>query len=156
MRQARQGLIVMISSMSGRMALPVLGAYASSKFALEGLSEALRHECRPFGIRVTVVEPGAYDTEMFGRNRRYARSAHAPDGPYAGLLKAADERFQETVKKSMGAPDEVARLVVSLLSKPNPRMRYAIGPGVRLRSAALRLAPYGLVDFLVSRALKSP
>jgi NAD(P)-dependent dehydrogenase (short-subunit alcohol dehydrogenase family) len=138
------------------MALPVLGAYAASKFALEGLSEALRHECRPFGIRVTLVEPGAYDTEMFGRNRRYARAALLPDGPYAGLMKASDERFRQTVQKKMRPPDEVAALVVSLLAKPSPRVRYAIGPGVRLRSALLRFAPYSLVDFLVSRVLKSP
>jgi NAD(P)-dependent dehydrogenase (short-subunit alcohol dehydrogenase family) len=156
MREAGDGLVVMMSSVSGRMALPGLGAYASSKFALEGLSEALRHECRPFGIRVTLVEPGAYDTDMFSRNRRYARRAFEPNGPHTTIMKRCDERFRAVVDERKRDPEEVGRLVVSLLSNSNVRMRYPLGPGVSTRLALMKFAPYGLVDYLARRVMKSP
>lgn len=156
MREAGDGLVIMMSSVSGRMALPGLGAYASSKFALEGLSEALRHECRPFGIRVTLVEPGAYDTDMFGRNRRYCRRAFEPEGAYTPIMKRCDERFREVVDQKKRDPQEVGHLVVSLLSNSNPRMRYPLGPGVSTRLALMKFAPYGLVDYLARRLMKSP
>ncbi|MBT3222538.1 MAG: SDR family NAD(P)-dependent oxidoreductase, partial [Proteobacteria bacterium] len=153
MRQAKKGLIIMISSVSGRVAMPVIGAYASSKFALEGMSEALRHESRPFGVQVTLVEPGAYATEMFGRNRRYAERAFDEASPYYELMKAADEWFSSVVAKRKADPVEVGRLVTSLMTRRQVKMRYPIGPGVKLRLGLMQWMPYGLLDRLYGRIL---
>ncbi len=151
--RAVRGLVVFMSSMSGRSALPGLGAYAASKFALEALGEAWRHELAPFGVRVVLVEPGAYRTEIFGRNRRLGRRAQDAASPYASLVTRVDDVATRAARRLARDPAEVARLVVSLFDVPRPRLRYPIGPGARLRSALLRLAPFWLVEAIVRRAL---
>jgi NAD(P)-dependent dehydrogenase (short-subunit alcohol dehydrogenase family) len=151
--RSAKGLVVFISSMSGRSALPGLGAYAASKFALEALGEAWRHELAPFGVRVVLVEPGAYRTEIFGRNRRLGRRALDAASPYASLVARVDDVATRTARRLARDPAEVARLVVSLFDVPRPRLRYPIGPGARLRSVLLRLAPFSLVEAIVRRAL---
>jgi NAD(P)-dependent dehydrogenase (short-subunit alcohol dehydrogenase family) len=148
------GLVVVISSMSGRSALPGLGAYAASKFALEAMGEAWRHELAPFGVRVALVEPGAYRTEIFRRNRRLGRRVKDPASPYAALVQRADALVARTVEHLARDPAEVARLVVSLFDKARPALRYPIGPGARLRGLILRLAPFSLVEAIVRRALR--
>jgi NAD(P)-dependent dehydrogenase (short-subunit alcohol dehydrogenase family) len=152
--RAARGLLVLMSSMSGRSALPGLGAYAASKFALEALGEVWRHELAPFGVRVVLVEPGAYRTEIFGRNRRLGRRVPDAASPYAPLVDRIDDLATRTVRRLARDPAEVARLVVSLFDVPRPRLRYPIGPGARLRSALLRLAPFSLVEAIVRRALR--
>jgi NAD(P)-dependent dehydrogenase (short-subunit alcohol dehydrogenase family) len=152
--RAARGLLMLMSSMSGRSALPGLGAYAASKFALEALGEAWRHELAPFGVRVVLVEPGAYRTEIFGRNRRLGRRVPDAASPYASLVARLDDLAARTTRRLAREPAEVARLVVSLFDEPRPRLRYPIGPGARLRSALLRLAPFSLVEALVRRALR--
>jgi NAD(P)-dependent dehydrogenase (short-subunit alcohol dehydrogenase family) len=151
--RAVRGLLVLMSSMSGRSALPGLGAYAASKFALEALGEAWRHELAPFGVRVVLVEPGAYRTEIFGRNRRLGRRALDAASPYAALVARVDDLATRTARRLARDPAEVARLVVSLFDVPRPRLRYPIGPGARLRSTLLRLAPFSLVEAIVRRTL---
>lgn len=153
MRAAGSGRVINISSMSGRQALPLLGTYAGSKFALEGLSEAWRHELRPLGIDVVLVEPGAYRTDIFGRNRTVARDARAePD--YVPLVDRIDALFARTVDKAARDPREVSRLVVRLLTKANPDLRYPIGPGTTLRNLALRALPGRAVEGLVRLAVR--
>jgi len=151
--RAARGLLVLMSSMSGRSALPGLGAYAASKFALEALGEAWRHELAPFGVRVVLVEPGAYRTEIFGRNRRLGRRALDAASPYAALVARVDDLATRTARRLARDPAEVARLVVSLFDVPRPRLRYPVGPGARLRSTLLRLAPFSLVAAIVGRTL---
>jgi NAD(P)-dependent dehydrogenase (short-subunit alcohol dehydrogenase family) len=68
LRASREGIVINIASMAGRQAMPGLGGYAGSKFAIEGITEALRHEMRPFGVRVVLVEPGPYATDIVGRS----------------------------------------------------------------------------------------
>jgi NAD(P)-dependent dehydrogenase (short-subunit alcohol dehydrogenase family) len=154
MRKAGSGLIVLVSSMAGRMAMPGLGAYASSKFALEGMGEAWRHELAAFGIRVVLVEPGAYRTEIFGRNRSVGRRARDADSPYAPYVERVDALAARTVARVARDPSEVARLVVSLIEGKRPAMRYPIGPGARLRSLLVRLAPFALLEAAFRWALR--
>lgn len=153
MREARSGLIVNISSMAGRMAFPGLGAYAASKFALEGMSEAWRHELRAFGVHVVLVEPGAYRTDIFSRNRRVGRRARDPESPWAALAARADARFTKLANRQARDPAEVAALVLSILTDPAPRLRYPIGADARLRSTLVRVAPFSLVEALIWRML---
>ncbi len=148
MRAAGRGRVINISSMSGRHALPLLGVYASSKFALEGMSEAWRHELRPLGVDVVLVEPGAYRTDLFGRNRTLARRAR--DEPaYLPLIERIDALFAKTVDRTARDPREVSRLVVALLTARSPALRYALGPGTALRNVALRVLPGRVVEGVV-------
>ncbi|HSD66893.1 MAG TPA: SDR family oxidoreductase [Vicinamibacteria bacterium] len=152
--RAARGLVVFMSSMSGRTALPGLGAYAASKFGLEALGEAWRHELAPLGVRVVLVEPGAYRTEIFGRNRRLGRRVRDAASPYAPRVERLDALARRTAERLARDPAEVARLVVSLFDARRPRLRYPIGPGARLRTVLLRVAPFSLVEAIVRRTLR--
>ena len=132
MRQQGSGHIINISSISGRMAVPGLGAYAASKFALEGMSEALRVEVAPFGIRVALVEPGPYKTDILGRNRTIGRNVGKPDSAYAALSRKADALFTK-VAATAGDPEAVARKVVGLLGQSAPALRHPMGMSANLR-----------------------
>lgn len=153
MRDARAGVVINISSMAGRQAMPGLGAYAASKHALEGMTEALRHEVRPFGVRAILVEPGPYKTDIFGRNRWITDHA---DGDGAGPYTAYQRRLEAIVDKmepKMGDPQEVADLVVGLLDEPAPRLRYPLGPGVSARLWARRVLPFRGYERILDRVL---
>jgi NAD(P)-dependent dehydrogenase (short-subunit alcohol dehydrogenase family) len=154
MRAQRSGTVVMVSSMSGRMALPCLGAYASSKFALEGMSEAWRHELAPWGVRVVLLEPGAYATDIFGRNRHVARHAYDPDSPYAPWVHSLDDLFRRQVDKRKADPAEIGAAICDLIEHPNPALRHPMGPAARFRSLALKLAPFSLLERAVRRVIR--
>lgn len=154
MRARGGGAIVNISSMSGRMALAGNGLYSSSKFALEGLSEALRLEVRAFGVRVVLVEPGAYRTDIMTRNRRVSRGALVPGGPYSELAARLDAMWKRTVERQARDPREVAERVVALLQAPDPPLRHPVGPDAHLRAWALRLLPDRLIERALNAALR--
>jgi len=150
--RASRGSVVMVSSMSGQLALPALGAYAASKFALEGMSEAWRHELRPFGVRVTLVEPGPYKTDIFGRNRNEARRAREPSSPYATYVQRIDGEL-DAVDRRAGDARDVARRIADLLEHPDPPLRHPMGPGSLLRRATKRLAPFRWWEAAIRRRL---
>ncbi|MCB9593674.1 MAG: SDR family NAD(P)-dependent oxidoreductase [Sandaracinaceae bacterium] len=152
LRAQREGVVINITSMSGRQAMPGLGAYAGSKFALEGFSEALRHEMRPFGVRVVLVEPGPFETDIMGRNRTIAADAETTGGPYAVYMRRM-EGLLDKMKDRMGDPREVADLVVRLLDDPSPRLRYPLGPGVSARLWARRVLPFEAVERILERVV---
>ncbi|MBN2798944.1 MAG: SDR family NAD(P)-dependent oxidoreductase [Deltaproteobacteria bacterium] len=153
MRSQRSGTVVNISSMAGRMAFPGLGAYATSKFALEGMSEAWRHELATFGVRVVLIEPGAYRTDIFERNRRLARRASDPDSPWATLAQRANERFSAIADRQARDPAEIGALVLRVLADPHPRLRYPTGADAQLRSTMVKLLPFSWVQWAVHRML---
>ena len=152
LRASREGIIINITSMAGRQAMPSLGGYAGAKFALEGITEALRHEMRPFGVRVVLVEPGPYATDIFGRNRWLAGAVKTEGGPYSAYVRRM-EQFIEKTQARMGNPQEVADLVTRLLIEPSPRLRYPLGPGVAARIWAQRLLPFEVVERILKRVL---
>ena len=156
LRASGAGLLVFMSSMAGRQALPGLGAYASSKFALEAMGEAFRHELGLFGVRVVLVEPGAYRTEIFGRNRRLSRHARDLASPYAPYAARLDALVARIAGRFARDPAEVARRVVSLFDARRPGLRHPVGPDARLRSALLRVVPFGLFERVIRRALRTP
>lgn len=153
MRRRGGGHVIMISSMAGRIAMPLMGAYAASKFGLEAVSESWRHELRPFGIKVVLVEPGPYKTDIF-KHALTGRATASP-GPYAPLV----ERFRELQAKILtkaGDPDEVAALVVKLARQPNPTLRHPIGPTAHLRVMLRALLPARAFEAVVRRVIRSP
>jgi NAD(P)-dependent dehydrogenase (short-subunit alcohol dehydrogenase family) len=124
LRRQGSGLIVNVSSLGGRMTLPFQGFYSASKYAVESLTEALRMELKPFGIRVTMIEPGDFKTD-FTANRTFAR-ASGDDSAYAERCRIAVSVME---KDELGGsdPKQVARLVARLMEKNSPRARYPIG-----------------------------
>jgi NAD(P)-dependent dehydrogenase (short-subunit alcohol dehydrogenase family) len=152
MRAQRSGTIVMVSSASGRSAVPGLAAYAGSKFALEGISEGWRHELRPFGIRVVLVEPGPYKTDLLERNRVLARRATAADSPYAAYITKMDGAAQR-VAKSAGDPQDVANKIVDVIEARSPSLRYPMGTSAKLRAILLRIAPFWVFERVFARMM---
>jgi NAD(P)-dependent dehydrogenase (short-subunit alcohol dehydrogenase family) len=135
MREQRAGYIVTISSLAGRVGMPFQGLYSASKYALEGLSEALRLEVRPFGIHMVLIEPGDFSTGFTARRQRTAASLENP---------AYRARYETTlniveVDENRGAhPLKVARLLERVIQDPAPRLRYTTGPLFQRAAVLLR------------------
>lgn len=148
-RALGKGTIVNVSSLGGRIGLPFQGLYSASKFALEGLTEALRMEVRPFGVRVVLVEPGDFRTG-FTAHRQRAAAAQTNDAyrdQFATALRRAERDEEEG-----GDPRAVARLVLRILQHPNPRLRYTVGnPFQRLAVHARRVLPDRFVEWSIMR-----
>ena len=152
MRKQGSGHIIMIASIAGRAAAPVTGAYCASKFALEGWSEALRIELRSLGIRVVLVEPGAYQTDIWDRNVHLGELAISPESPNHERGK----RFTEFVRTEVRKRDArvVAELIARIAENPNPKLRYRIGPDAHLQFWLRAILPWKVYERLVERAMR--
>ena len=123
MRTAGEGLIINVSSIIGRMALPYASSYIATKFAVEGLSESMRYELDPFHIRVKMVEPGSISTEFSKRSMQMAVS-----DPYRVSMNKFLGVF--TKANSAGAkPEEVAKVIYRAANDSSNRLRYLAKPG---------------------------
>ena len=139
MRKQKSGCIINISSIGGVMGIPFQGAYSASKFALEGMTEALRIELKPFGIRVVLIEPGDFKTD-FTKNRIITKGFHA-NSVYADQLNTALP-LMEKEERNGADPHQLALLVEKITNKPNPKVRYTIGKlEQRLSTLYKRWAP---------------
>jgi NAD(P)-dependent dehydrogenase (short-subunit alcohol dehydrogenase family) len=158
--RASRGRVVNISSIGGRVALPLLGPYAASKFALEAVSDSLRRELRPFGVKVVVVEPGGIKTPIWDKGNQRA------DELMQGMPAEAMELYGGTVEKiraesrkiaeERGLPPEaVAEVVGKALTTRRPKTRYLVGRDAKLRAAIAKRAPDRAMDALIGRALSS-
>jgi NAD(P)-dependent dehydrogenase (short-subunit alcohol dehydrogenase family) len=125
MREQRSGIIVNISSIGGRIAFPFSPSYASTKFALEGISEALQYEVDQFGIKVILVEPGIIKTNFFD-NILKAKRASDPASPYSELLQRRINRVK-TMFENGTAPEEVAKVILKAITSITPELRYLVG-----------------------------
>jgi NAD(P)-dependent dehydrogenase (short-subunit alcohol dehydrogenase family) len=150
MLRAAKGRIVFMSSVSGQIAAPFVGAYSSSKFALESASDALRMELRGSGVGVSVVQPGNVNTPIWakGRSGREALLQRAPQKAheyYAPALHALVKITQDAEKSGLD-PDVVARTVLHALTAKKPRARYAIGAPAGWMRRTFTLLPERLRD----------
>ena len=116
MRSRRSGAIVQISSMGGQMSFAGFAAYSATKFALEGMSEALADEVRPMGIKVLIVEPGAFRTGLFGNH-----SASAPIPDYAGTVGRTRQMVEAGAGTQPGDPPRPRPPSSPRLTHPIPR-----------------------------------
>jgi NAD(P)-dependent dehydrogenase (short-subunit alcohol dehydrogenase family) len=133
MRKAHRGTIINTSSLGGRIGLPYQGLYSATKFAVEGMSEALRMEVHQFGIRVIMIEPGDFRTG-FTKNRRYVAAAQQ-DSIYRESFESTIE-VAENDEQSGSSPEQIARLLVRILRSRSPKVRYSVG-GISQRGAAV-------------------
>lgn len=158
MLRASRGRVVQVSSISGRSALPFAGAYSASKFALEALSDAMRIELQPWGIRVVVIEPGSIATPIWRRGEALADKMLAKmPARVMELYGRRIERAREaamTAGRTGGPPETVARVIEKALTVPNPRARYLVGRDARIHALFAAAMPTRLRDRIVERALR--
>ena len=151
------GRIVNIGSLAGLIAIPGASAYAASKFAVQAITDSLRLELAPFGIDVTIVDPGAIESALWekGRAQKKAILDAAPQelmDLYAPLIEIG-RQLGENPRDILPA-SRVAKEVVHALSSSNPKTRYLVGPGAR-KAAKLARMPVWLRDWLISRFMSS-
>ena len=141
MRHQKSGRIVNISSLAGLSPAPFLGMYSASKFALEGYSEALRHEVKPFGVHVSAVEAGFLKTPL--RTKR--ELAAGPISEYAPWRQRALEAIREYEESGPG-PDLVGQTVLKIIQSRTPQLRYVVGAQARRISLLRRFLPAGAFE----------
>lgn len=124
MRERRSGAIVNLSSMGGQMSFAGFGAYSATKFALEGLSEALADEVKGFGIKVLVVEPGSFRTNLFGKNAAYFSADHPA---YAETVGSTKEFVQGSDGDQAGDPAKAAAAIITALDAEQTPLRLPLG-----------------------------
>jgi NAD(P)-dependent dehydrogenase (short-subunit alcohol dehydrogenase family) len=145
MRARRDGTIVTLGSVSGRVAVPMSGPYNASKWALEGMIEALRLELLPFGVRVVLVEPGPYESDLHSKEIQAVASG-SPDSPYAAIL-AAYKRQSTGLRRAPlpGLIDVIERAATAR----RPKLRWPVGP-TSLTAGRLRaLCPDLLYEWIM-------
>jgi NAD(P)-dependent dehydrogenase (short-subunit alcohol dehydrogenase family) len=146
--RAGSGRIVVVGSIGGRIAGPMLGAYHASKFALVGLTDTLRAELAPWHIPVVLVEPGAVATPIWGRGlanagRVTAEMPSRAQEMYGAQIARAREQAERSAQRGL-PPHEAAAVIVRALSAPHPRPRYLVGRDALVTSVVARL-PYRML-----------
>jgi NAD(P)-dependent dehydrogenase (short-subunit alcohol dehydrogenase family) len=141
MRKQGKGKIINMSSISGRIGFPGLSPYIASKHALEGWSESLRLEIKPFGIDVVLVEPGSYQTNIWSTGKQVTEKSLQTDSPYYKAMKKIENHLNKGASK-YGNPEDVARLIVTLTQKEGPPLRFPIGKGVKIGIALKHILPW--------------
>ena len=153
MRRRRIGRILNVSSIGGKIWSPLGAWYHASKFAVEGFSDCLRNELRPFGIDVVVIEPGSTVTEWTGVALDNARKVSG-SGPYAVFLDGAAAMF--TRERGQQSADECGDVIVNASTVANPKARYATSPAARIILVLRWILSDAAFDGLLGRVFKIP
>lgn len=151
MRVRGSGLIINVGSVSGLAGFPGYAPYAASKFAVEGFSESLRHEMGPFGVRIVLVEPGAFRTPIWNKGLERIRTADT--SPYLDRLNAV-LRYSRQAAETAPDPQQVANLIARIVSIRSPRLRYTAGRGSGLLLWAKTLLPWKWFERMIAWALR--
>src|SRR5262247_2224943 len=156
LRQSK-GRVVNIGSVLGRLAIPHMGAYSATKFALEGLTDAFRIELHPWGIHVSLIEPGPVETPLWSKTHLLAgMSGERGDGKlYATANAAAHAAFTKFGQSGI-SPDRVATKVFEALTAPNPKPRYLVGRDAKALSWLAALVPDRIRDRMLMKQLGLP
>ena len=155
-----RGRIVNMGSIAGRGAMPLMGPYSASKFALEAITDALRLEVRQWGIEVSIVEPGAIATPIWDKSGKGATDLEAATTPelrllYADVIAGVKKVVAEAAKRAI-APDAVAQVVEQALTATRPKTRYLVGADAKFRALMIKLLPDRVSDRVLSWVLKLP
>jgi NAD(P)-dependent dehydrogenase (short-subunit alcohol dehydrogenase family) len=157
--RAGRGRIVNVSSIGGRVATPLLGAYNASKFGLEGVSDSLRREVYPHGVDVIVVEPGGVKTPIWKKGDELASELvdgmPAEAGRLYGSMVSALRRETTKIATETGIePRGVAEVIGRALTAKRPRARYLVGRDAKVQGPVAALLPDRLMDRIVARAMR--
>lgn len=149
MRSQRSGKIINMSSISGLIGFPGLSPYVSSKHALEGFSESLRLEVKPFGIDVILVEPGSFSTNIWTTGKKVSPVSMDASSPYYQYMIGIENEL-ELGREKLGNPAEVVELIVKLCEKKTVvKLRYIVGKGVRLSLFLKRVLPWSVWEAII-------
>lgn len=152
MRRQNSGHIIIVSSILGLMGRPMVSSYCASKHALEGWAEALRIELRSLGIRVVLVEPGAYKTDIWTRNVLVSRGAQDQSSPNKDRSRKYVDGVKE--KTEMADPIEVAQLITHIAQDSNPRLRYRAGRDAKIGYFLRALMPWNIWEGMLEKRTK--
>ncbi len=153
--RAARGRIVFITSIGGRIAFPLTGAYHAAKFGLEAVGDVFRQELRPWGISVSIVEPGSIDTEIWDRGERTADEVGGRSPTREELYGGAIASYRKVVRKVADRgipPEKVARAIEHALTASRPRTRYLVGLDAKFQARA-KIIPTRVFDRIVARAM---
>jgi len=151
MRRQRSGHIIQVSSIAGLHGSVSVSSYSASKHALEGWSESLRMEVNPLGIKVVLVEPGSFQTNIWTRGAVMGKEVVKDSSP--NFQRSL--RMRETIKKIPKAdPIAVAQLIAQIARDPNPRLRYLIGRDAKIQLAMKRILPWKWHEKVIANFLK--
>ncbi|MBH0346473.1 MULTISPECIES: oxidoreductase [Bacillus] len=153
MREQQSGKIINISSISGQVGFPGLSPYVSSKHALEGWSESLRLEVKPFGIDVALIEPGSYNTNIWEVGKQLATNQSDTTSPYKEYMDKIQKHINNG-SDTFGNPIDVANKIVEIAEAKRTNLRYPIGKGVKFMIFAKKILPWRLWEYLVLRSFK--
>jgi NAD(P)-dependent dehydrogenase (short-subunit alcohol dehydrogenase family) len=151
MRRQHSGHIIMVSSIGGLLGSVSVSSYSASKHALEGWSESLRLEVNALGIKVVLVEPGAYLTDIWTRGAVMGEKATQETSPNIQRILRMRDRIQALPKRD---PIEVARLIASIAQDPNPKLRYLVGRDAKIQLAMKRILPWKRFEKVIANFLK--
>jgi NAD(P)-dependent dehydrogenase (short-subunit alcohol dehydrogenase family) len=151
MRRQKSGHIIMVSSIAGLHGTTTLSSYSASKHALEGWSESLRMEVNALGIKVVLVEPGSFQTDIWTRGAVMGERATKETSPNFQRSLRMRERVGTIPKAD---PTEVARLMVRIAQDQNPKLRYVVGKDAKIQLAMKRILPWKWHEKIVANFLK--
>jgi len=158
--RAARGRIVFVSSLSGRVSTPMTGAYNASKFAIEALADAWRLELRPWGIKVSLVEPAMTDTDLW---RDAPQTLEAEAAAMSAAHRDLYDRHLDGMRRAipriqkMAKPvDTVAATIERALTAARPRARYPVGADVKVQAALSAVTPARMMDALNGRLTGTP
>lgn len=147
---ARRGRVVNISSIGGKITFPMFGVYSASKHAVEALSDNLRNELAPFGVRVAIVEPGAIKSQFSNRAAAVLNRYDQPHSLYAPIFARA-HRLESLAARQAVGPEATSRAIERALTARRPRARYVTPFSARLLLLLMAIAPTRLIDFISQR-----
>ncbi|HWC48614.1 MAG TPA: SDR family oxidoreductase [Solirubrobacterales bacterium] len=151
-----EGRIVFLSSIGGRIAFPFGGPYHASKFATEAIGDVFRQELRPWGLKVSLIEPGSIDTPIWERGQRKAEDVEAK-APRTNLLYgAALDKFRKVIEDTAERgipPEKVAKAISHALESSRPKARYLVGLDAKVQARLQPFIPTALFDRIVARQL---
>lgn len=152
--RAAGGRVVFISSLGGRVAFPLTGAYHAAKFGVEAVGDVMRQELRPAGIRVAIVEPGSIDTPIWARGEKTADAMTAESPRTVELYGAMIEKYRKVVRDTAERgipPEKVAAAIEHALSAERPRSRYLVGLDAKVQARLKPFIPTPVFDRIVAR-----
>lgn len=151
-----EGRVVFLSSIGGRIAFPFGGPYHASKFATEAIGDVFRQELRPWGLKVSIVEPGSIDTPIWGRGQDKAAEIEArspkTDLLYGNAIEKFRKLIQDTAERGI-PPEKVAKAISHALESPRPKSRYLVGLDAKVQARLKPIIPTALFDRIVARQL---
>jgi NAD(P)-dependent dehydrogenase (short-subunit alcohol dehydrogenase family) len=156
--RAARGRIVNVSSIGGRVALPLLAAYNASKFALEAISDSLRRELLPHGVDVIVIEPGGVKTPIWRKGNETADAIQEGMPPeaqqlYGPMVETLRKESVKIAQESGIEPRAVAEVIGRALTSKRPRTRYLVGTDAKIRASVAKVMPDRMMDRAIVKQL---